>query len=108
MVRHTDNLLEQIVSIIVAEAQPERVVLFGSRARGDAMEHSDYDFLVVVQGEVNERACSRSIHRALFAARIPAAVDVVVVNASELPRRRKRICDVSRWAMDEGRVVHGS
>jgi uncharacterized protein len=108
MTSQTDTLLERIVDTIVAEVSPEKVVLFGSRARGDALEDSDYDFLVIVRGEVDERACSRTIHRALFAARIPAAVDIVVVNARELPRRRKRIYDVSRWALDEGRVVHGA
>lgn len=108
MTSQTDTLLERIVHTIVAEVRPEKVVLFGSRARGDALEDSDYDFLVIVRGEVDERACSRRIHRALFSARIPAAVDIVVVNARELPRRRKRVYDVSRWAIDEGRVVHGA
>ena len=46
----TDALLDQMVQAIVAEVDPEQVILFGSRARGDAREDSDVD-LVVVEAE---------------------------------------------------------
>ena len=50
MVPVTDALLDQMVQAIVAEVDPEQVILFGSRARGDAREDSDVD-LVVVEAE---------------------------------------------------------
>ena len=43
MVPVTDALLDQMVQAIVAEVDPEQVILFGSRARGDAREDSDVD-----------------------------------------------------------------
>ena len=43
----TDALLDQMVQAIVAEVDPEQVILFGSRARGDAREDSDVDLVVV-------------------------------------------------------------
>lgn len=43
----TNQVNKQLVDFIVWSAKeklmPERIILFGSRARGDAREHSDYD-----------------------------------------------------------------
>ena len=47
MVPVTDELLDGIVRAIVNEVDPEQVILFGSRARGDAREHSDVDLIVI-------------------------------------------------------------
>ena len=96
----------KIIEVIIAEVQPEQVILFGSRADGSAGIDSDYDLMVVVRGDIDERQTSRSIYRALFRERIPAAVDIVVVNAASLRRRRTRHHDVARWAFEQGRVVH--
>ena len=43
----TRDLLEQLVATLLAAGQPERIFLFGSRARGDARPDSDLDLLIV-------------------------------------------------------------
>ena len=50
MARVDDALLRRMTAAIVEAADPERVILFGSRARGDAGPDSDVD-LVVVEAE---------------------------------------------------------
>ena len=47
MIQVEDRLLDQMAQAIVGEVGPEQVILFGSRARGDAKENSDVDLLVV-------------------------------------------------------------
>ena len=42
----TDEALERLVRLIM-RYDPERIILFGSRARGEADEHSDYDLIVI-------------------------------------------------------------
>src|SRR5208337_579743 len=42
-----DNLIDDIVRRIVETAQPEKIILSGSRARGDARSNSDFDVLVI-------------------------------------------------------------
>ena len=39
--------LSEIVAKIVKEIHPERIILFGSRARGDARDDSDVDLMVI-------------------------------------------------------------
>ena len=100
------QLLQNIVETIVEEANPEQVVLFGSRAKGAAQEESDYDFLVVVRGIQNEREISRRIYRALLDKKVGAAVDLVVVNAGTLEKHRESPFFVYRQALQEGRVFY--
>jgi predicted nucleotidyltransferase len=44
--RVVDPALDRIVRLL-QRYEPERIILFGSRARGDADEHSDYDLIVI-------------------------------------------------------------
>ncbi|MCI0587166.1 MAG: nucleotidyltransferase domain-containing protein [Planctomycetes bacterium] len=47
--RHAEAELERIVRVVVERFDPERVVLFGSRAEGRAAPDSDADLLVVMR-----------------------------------------------------------
>ncbi len=61
MTRVDEEVLKEIKRIIIEEARRlgitvEKVILFGSRARGEAREDSDWDILVVVGGGLDWRA----------------------------------------------------
>ncbi|MCD4786330.1 MAG: nucleotidyltransferase domain-containing protein [Candidatus Eremiobacteraeota bacterium] len=47
-----DILLNEIVKRILSLAKPEKIVLFGSYARGDAVEDSDIDILVIQESGI--------------------------------------------------------
>ncbi|HLB73219.1 MAG TPA: nucleotidyltransferase domain-containing protein [Sedimentisphaerales bacterium] len=47
------ELLRRCKTAVTDVAGDAELVLYGSRARGDAKEHSDYDILVVVDGPVD-------------------------------------------------------
>lgn len=54
----SDPVLSEIVRRLVAAYEPERIYLFGSKARGDEGPDSDYDLLVVVpDGALPDRKC---------------------------------------------------
>lgn len=105
-VKEESQRLRAIIETIVQVAQPEQVILFGSRAKGTAYEESDYDFLVVMRDVQNEREVSRRIYRALLERRADAAVDVVVVDAGTLERHRESPFYIYRQALQEGRVFY--
>ena len=49
-----DNICREIVRYVREVASPRKIVLFGSRARGDGDKDSDYD-LLVVKDEIKSR-----------------------------------------------------
>ena len=99
------RVLDDIVRRIVAVAQPERIILFGSAARGEMGPHSDVDLLVVKEGAHRRRLAGR-IYDNLYG--VGAAVDVVVVTPADVERYRDSHALVIKPALDEGRVVYES
>lgn len=90
--------------VLAAHASsPARVVLFGSRARGDADPESDVDFLVIE--ERLESKLEEMIHLRDALATLDVPVDVVVVSREEAERGRQRPGSLVRRALAEGRVL---
>ena len=50
---NSDLILEKVKEIVHATDPEAEVILFGSRARGDAMEDSDWDILILTPKAVN-------------------------------------------------------
>jgi predicted nucleotidyltransferase len=69
-------VIDQAVAILVREARPQRVILFGSHARGDIHTDSDIDLLVVERSGPDRRQEMVRLRRSLSPLRAP--VDVVV------------------------------
>ncbi len=85
MTRIDDALLRRIAAVIVDEVDPEQVILFGSRARGDAGTDSDVDLIVVEAEPFGEgrdrRAEAVRLWRALAGFRV--AKDILVYSSDE-------------------------
>ena len=99
-------VLADIVRRVVAVAKPERVVLFGSAARGTMGPNSDVDLLVVKSGRFHRGQLTEAIYRGLRGA--GAAVDIVVATAEEIQRYRDDPYLIVASALREGKVVYGS
>lgn len=69
--------LAEIVRRIVRVAAPERIILFGSAARGEAGAESDLDLLVIKSGQFHRGQVTEEIYLSLIGVR--HAVDVIVV-----------------------------
>jgi predicted nucleotidyltransferase len=78
--------IENAAKILAEAARPEKIILFGSYARGEAREDSDVDFLVIEREPVNKAQEMVRLRRALRPLRIP--VDVLVCS----------VADIARWA----------
>lgn len=90
-------------ALIEATDVPAKVIVFGSRARGDADERSSFDFLVVEQ-EVSDRFGEMArLGRVLGRLLIPA--DVVVVSEQHAQKWAAVKGTMIHEAMSEGRVV---
>lgn len=77
-----DRLESQVVERILATGRPERIILFGSRARGGAHPASDYDLLIIEPSDKPRYLRSGVYYRSL--ATLPTEVDVVVYTPEEV------------------------
>lgn len=90
-------------ALIGAAPAPAKVILFGSHARGDADDGSDFDFLVIEQ-EVQDRLAEEvRLRRTLRDLGVP--VDVIVMDAALVERRSKVKGTMVDRALREGRIV---
>jgi uncharacterized protein len=78
-----DQLLRDIVDRIVEAVQPERIILFGSAARGQMNRHSDLDILVIKPG-VHRGKTTDEIYRRMIGAGYP--VDIIVAHPEDIER----------------------
>jgi len=99
-------LKSSVLRDIVDAAHPEKIILFGSAARGEMGPNSDVDLLVVKPGKFNRRRLATKIYDYLYGAE--AAVDVVIVTPEEVQRYRDAPGLVICPALREGRIVYGA
>ena len=96
--------IREMVNRIVDQFKPEKIILFGSYARGTAGPDSDADLLVVMPVEGSKRKRATEIDLALFGIDMPA--DVVVVTPEEFERQKDVIGTFVHPAVREGQVVY--
>ena len=100
----TNLQIQQAVDRLVASAQPSKVILFGSYARGDATESSDLDLMVIepeVSNQFEEMVRLRNV-----LGRMTVGVDLLVYSDSEATRRSQVPGTALYWAFKEGRVMY--
>jgi predicted nucleotidyltransferase len=100
------SLLDKIVRRVVEVAQPDRIILFGSAARGELGPDSDVDLLVIKSGVEHRRRLAQEIYRALIG--VGAPVDVVVAAPEDIERFGHRVGSILRPALREGREVYAA
>ena len=100
----SSDVLDAIIRRIVDVAQPDRIILFGSAARGEMGPDSDIDLLVVKSGVPHRGHLAEKIYVSLIG--VPASVDVIVVTPEDLRRFRDKVGTVIRPALRDGREVY--
>jgi HEPN domain-containing protein len=97
------RLLDPVVKFF----KPQRVILFGSRARGEAGRDSDIDLLVIVDDDAPaEKLSLKAMHDA--AKSYPGAADVIPMRAATFERYRGIVGTLAAEADTDGIVVYGS
>jgi predicted nucleotidyltransferase len=102
-----DPVLAEIVNRLVEAYQPERIYLFGSKARGDAAPDSDYDLLVVAPDDAPPaRRDGKLAYEALWG--VEASVDAVVCRSSWFHARTHLRASLPGTVQREGRLLHAA
>jgi predicted nucleotidyltransferase len=104
----TELLLREMTDAIVEAVNPQRVILFGSHARGQAGPDSDVDLLIVEDRPFGVRRNRRQemgrIRRALSSFRIPK--DILVYSADEVEKWRSSLNHVISHSLREGKLLY--
>jgi predicted nucleotidyltransferase len=98
------DVIEQMVRIIVERFRPERIILFGSHARGTARPDSDVDLLVVMPVKGSKR--EKMIEIGVALQEVPAAKDVIVTTPEDFEWRKEIPGTIERPAALEGKVLY--
>jgi len=100
----TKEILDEIISRIVSVADPDKIILFGSGARGEMKPDSDLDLLVVKSEPVHRRRLSQAIYMNLFG--VGRAVDIIVATPDDIERYGNTHALVLKPALQDGKVIY--
>jgi len=101
--------LRRVVRAIVTSVQPDGVILFGSRARGDFRTDSDFDLAILAPDGVARRRVAMRAYESLAAvADRSVAVDIVVLTPSIISAERDLTGSIARAVSREGVFLYGS
>jgi len=101
-----DRALAEAVRRLIEAYQPERIYLFGSKARGEDGPDSDYDLMVIVPDDAPpERRRSRLAYEVLWGSGV--AADVLVWLRSSFERRRRVVTSLPATVLREGKLLYG-
>ena len=100
-----EKVLQEIVRRIVEAVAPEKIILFGSAARGQMGPDSDLDLLVVKAG-VHRRKTAQTLYQVLSG--IGVSKDIVVVTPDDLKQYQDAVGMIIRPALREGKVLYAA
>jgi predicted nucleotidyltransferase len=100
----SEEKLQEIIRRIVRVAHPEKIILFGSAARGEMGPNSDVDLLVIKRGEYHQGHLTGEIYMNLHG--VGQAVDVILVTPEQVERYRDTHYLVIAPALRQGREVY--
>ena len=97
-------VLDDLVRRIAERFSPEKIILFGSRARGDAGPDSDIDLLVLFSDVADPNKRAAELYASLLD--FPSPMDIVVSTSSRFERYRNVVNTVYWPTSREGRILY--
>jgi len=97
-------MINEMVNRIVEHFDPEKIILFGSHARGEAGPDSDVDLLIVMSVAGSKREKQIEIRAALHDIRL--AKDVIISRVEEFEWRKDIVGTIEYPAFKEGEVLY--
>ncbi len=104
-VKNEDHKINEVVTRIADAVHPTKIIMFGSRARGDGRADSDLDLVIIYDGPRSKKELKMDVRR-LF--RKPDfAMDLFVLTPAELNQQKNVVSTIARAANLEGVVCYG-
>ncbi len=97
------QVLTTVRDRLIEHFRPLKIILFGSRSRGQARPDSDWDLLIVLPDAPDKRGLAIAMRRLLHD--LPVGKDILVTTPEEIVRRGNLIGTLLRPALQEGKVL---
>ena len=99
-------IVQEMVNRIANRCHPQKIILFGSRARGDARSDSDFDLLIIAPSDEPRWHRTIPLYRLLAGLGVPK--DIVWWTPEEVAEWRNVKSHFINAALREGRVLYES
>ena len=96
--------LKKVVDIIVRDFAPDKIILFGSRARGDFKKNSDYDLMVLKTDVPHRRKMAQDIEMHLYP--LPTPTDIIVETPAHYEELTHNKFMIYKEIKKEGKVIY--
>jgi len=100
----TEETIKEAARRLVDGFHPDRIILFGSYARGTADKHSDVDLLVICPVKKDRKKLAFEMDMALMG--LEMAKDIIILTPQEFERDKHIPGTIARPAWKEGRVMY--
>jgi predicted nucleotidyltransferase len=100
-----DNELLRTITTRIAEAvRPEKIILFGSWARGERGPHSDIDLLIIQESDLSRPQRYAQVRRLFWGMGVP--MDILVYTPEEFARYQSVPGSFTHTVAREGKVLY--
>ena len=99
-----ERALSALVGRLVEAFDPDAIYLFGSRARGDATPHSDFDLMMITSPEEDEEVDLAAAYAPVQGLGI--ACEIIPCSRAAFEREKRARTGVCRTVAEEGRLVY--
>ena len=100
------QIIDQMVKRIAELFHPEKIILFGSMARGEDTYDSDVDLLVIMRVVDDRRKLMVEMRRAVTGMGLPK--DIIVLSSDEFERKMNIPGTIAYPAAHEGKVLYAA
>jgi len=98
------SILDNAVKLILSAGNPNKIILFGSYARGEDNEDSDLDFYIIENVEMERKSNTAKYYKALF--QLNHAKDIIVRYAEEFERNKDILNTLEYDVYKEGILLY--
>ncbi len=101
----SEEKINEVVTKIASQFNPEKIILFGSYAAGNPTPDSDLDLLIIQETDLPRHKRSFNIEKALIGSMIP--MDILVYTKPEFENENNNKYSFLSSAMKTSKVVYG-
>ena len=100
----SDDTLREIVARIIEAMRPQKIILFGSQARGNASDQADIDLLIIQEIDLPRHRRYAAVRRLFWGMGIP--MDILVYTPEEFARFQSVPGSFTYTVAHEGKVLY--